>query len=425
MSAETLTCPYCNAAFAVQAGWSPGQRIICPRCGDSFPLRFEDSFTDRPRPTPPAATAITTGAEPSRVSLPSRWSNRLIGGVVVVVMLLMAGGGLAFMLMTQEQRRAYDTSRPPRRPGKQRGVPEEDNVPIVASVAPDKLAALGYLPSGVNFLLAVRIPEILASPAGAQVMRDPIKLGETQFRLENLPKRLGFNLDAIDHLVFAARIDNTVPPPFYVVLRTTEPYSEEQLRQRLKGTSIASPSKKTLFSFHFPRPDIPLHAWCVDEHTVVLALFADQLEQLPSRPVEDLRQLPEELRTVLKVRREPAAPAWIAGHSARAWSKTSAAMFLVRMKKEDSEKLASLRTFGIFLVPMPRARPPAEQENEKEELIVKGVFACEDAVGARGLEEHFRARGGADADLKTALDGRWLTLQFRTNADFLAGALRR
>jgi hypothetical protein len=444
MSTETLTCPYCNAAFALQAGWSPGQRIVCPRCGDSFPLRFEESFTDRPlspqpaanaitafdesftdrpRPSQRSATAITAEAPSGESSLPSRWPNRLIGGVVLSVMLLMAGGGLTFMLMTQEQRRAYDTSRPPRRPGKQRGVPVEENVPVVPSVAPDKLAALGFLPSGVNFLLAVRIPEILASPVGAQMMRDPIKLGETQFRLENLSKRLGFNLGDIDHLVFAARIDNTVPPPFYVVLRTTEPYSEEQLRRRLKGTSVASPSKKTLFAFHFPRPDIPLHAWCADERTVVLALFADQLEPLSSQPVEDLRQLPEELRTVLKRRREPAAPAWIAGHSSRAWSKTSAAMFLGRMKKEDSEKLASLRTFGIFLVPMLRAGPPAEAENE--ELVVKGVFACQDAAGARGLEEHLRALRGPDADFKTALDGPWLTLQFRTNPDVLAHVLKR
>ena len=433
MTPQTLTCPYCNASLGIQAGWSAGQRIVCPRCGDSFPLRFGDSSADRPHPPQSSETAITVHhlAQPgnenfaAKIPMPSRWPNRLIASVVVGVMLLMAGGSLAFMLMTQQQRRAYDTSRPPRRPGKQRGVPEESDLPLVASVAPDKLSALGYLPTGVNFLLAARIPELLANPIGAQVLGDRIKLGESQYRLENLPKGLGFRLEEIDHLVFAARIDSTVPPPFYVVLRTAQPYAGEQLRQRLKGTRVASPSKKMLFSFHFPRPEVPLNAWCADERTVVLALFADQLETLPSHPVEDLQQLPEELRTLLKQRREPAAPVWIAGHSSRDWSKTSAAMFLIRMKKEDLKKLATLRTFGVFLVPVFSASSHAQNRNEKEGLVVKGVLACKDESGARGLEEHLRVLLGPDADFKTAQDGSWLALQYHTGPDFLPRVLKR
>lgn len=431
MSLESLTCPYCNAAFPLQSGWSAGQRIVCPRCGDSFSLRFEEAITDRPHPAQLSPTAITADSPAGAVSMPRRWSNRLIGGVVLGVMLLMAGGGLAFMLMTQEQRRAYDTSRPPRRAGKQRAAPEEVDSRVeqgnveVASIAPDKLAALSYLPSGVNFLLAARIPELRASPTGEQLMRDPIKVGETRFRLENLPKWLGFRLEDIDHLIFAARVDNSVLPPFYVVLRTAEPYACEELRQRRKGTRVVSPSKKMLFSFRIPRPDIPLHAWCADDRTVVLALFADQLERLPSTPSEDLRQLPDELRTILKERREPVAPVWIAGHSSSEWSKTSAAMFLGRMKKEEAEKLAPLRSFGIFIVPVLRPKQPVEQESDKEELIVKGVFACKDKSGASGLGEYFRALHGPDADFKTALDGSWLSLQFRTNPDLLARILKR
>jgi hypothetical protein len=419
MTTETLTCPYCNASLGIQAGWSAGQRIVCPRCGDSFPLRLNDSFTDRPRPPQPAETGITSEL-PSKeeVPLPSRWSNRLIGCGVLCVMLFMAGGGLVFMLMTQEQRRAYDTSRPPRRPGKQRSVPEVEEVPRVASVAPDKLAALGYLPARVNFLVAARVPELLASPLGMQVLHNPIQQGESSFRLENLPKWLGFRLEDIDHVVFAARIDDTVPPPFFVVFRTTAPYDDDQLRQRLKGTHVPSPSKKTLYAFRVPQQDIPLNAWFADAHTVVLALLADQLEALPSQPTTDLRQLSEELRTVLKQRREPVAPVWIAGHSPD-WRKSWAAVIPNRMKKEELEKVASLRTFGIFFVPSLR------EEAQEEFLIVKGTFACKDESGARKLEEYIHARRGPDADLKTALDGPWLTLQFQTNADFLARILKR
>ena len=411
MTTQTLTCPYCNASLGIQAGWSPGQRIVCPRCGDSFPLRFSDSFTDPPAPPHSLETRITTEAPTEQVLLPSRWSNRLIAGMVVGLMLFMAGGGLVFMLMTQQQRRAYDTNRPPRRPGKQRSVPEEENVSPVLSVAPDKLAALGYLPPGVNFLIAARIPELLATPLGAQLLHEPLKFGELQLRLENLSEWVGFRTEQIDHFVFAARIDESVPPPFCVVFRTAQPFDEEELRQRLKGTRVPSPSKKTLYSFRVPQLDVKVNAWLADERTVVLSLFADQLERLHSQPTEDLQQLPQELRTVLKQRRESAAPVWTAGHS-RDWSKTWAALFLSRMKKDDLAKIRSLRTFGVWLVP-------------DDSLVVKGVFACKDEPGARGLEDFFRSLGGPDVNLKTALDGPWVTLQFETNPDFLARILKR
>jgi hypothetical protein len=417
MTTETFTCPYCNAAISVTAGLSAGQRILCPRCGDTFSLRPADTFTGQPTTTAAAETAITnkpaataSTVPPPQMSLPSRRSIGLLAGLVVGVMLLMAGGGLVFMLKTQAQRRAYDTSRPPRRPGKQRGVPEPPP-PVVASVSPDKLAALGYLPSDVNFLFAVRVPELLDRPAGVQMVHDPIKLGDKEHRLAELPAWLGFRLEDIDHLVFAARIDDTLPPPFYLVFRTAQPYDEEQMRQRLKATRIANPGEKTLYTFHVPRIGPSLSAWFADERTVVLALFADQLKRLPDRPVDDLQQLPEDVRTVLKQRREPVAPVWVVGHS-RDWSKTRAAMFWNGMKKNERAKLAPLRTFGIWLVP-------------DDSLVVTGVFACKDEAGARGLENYVRSLGGSDPSFKMALDGPWLTLQFPTRPDFLSRVLRR
>ncbi len=415
MTTETLTCPYCNASLGIQAGWSAGQRITCPRCGDSFPLPLSSPFLDQPslsQPSEPSSAADTLASEGP---LPTRWSNRLVAGVILGVMFFMASSSLVFMLLTQQQRRAYDTSRPPRRPGKQRGILEADKAPPGASVTPDKLAALGYLPSGVNFLLAVRISELLASPLGTQLLREPIQWGDASFHLNNLLQWLGFRLEEIDHLLLAARIDDTVPPPFYVVLRTAQPYDPEQLRQRLKGSHIPSSSKKKLYVFRIPQQDMPLYAWFADERTVVLALLADHLETLPSQPVDGLQQLPEELRTFLKQHREPTALVWSAGHC-EDWSKTAAALLFNRMKKEQREKLASLRTFAIFIIPAQSDRSSAEHKDNA--LVVKGAFACKEEAGAREWAEHCRALCGPGANLKTAVEGPSFLLQCHTSLDF-------
>ncbi len=278
-------------------------------------------------------------------------------------------------------------------------------------MAPDKLAALGYLPPDVNFLIGARIPELLASPLGMQVLRDPLKLGEAEYPLKDLPLWVGLRVEDIDHLVFAAKIDDALLPPFYLILRTNRRYEEDQLRRRLQGTRVANASKKNLFSFHPRHKDVVLHAWPADEHTLILALFRDQLESLPSKPVEDLRQLPEEVRSVLKTRREPVAPVWIVGHSPD-WSKTTAVRFLNRLKKEDLDKLSRVQTFGLWLIP-------------EKSLHVRGICACEDAAAARDLEGYFRSLHDGDATFKTALDGPWLSLQFQTGPEFLSHWMKR
>ena len=409
MTTDSLTCPYCNASISVPPGATAGQRIVCPRCGDSFTLRPLDTFTQSPRPPLPAETGITADAPAGGPSVPvtpgdrrSRRSIWLVGGGVVCVMLVMAGVGLAFMLMTQDQRRAHDTSRPPRRPGRQPGVPEPDVV-RVAAVAPDRLAGLGYLPEGANFLVGARIAELLDYPVGTRLLRDPIKFGTSEYRLESLPGWVGLRLEDIDHLVFAAKVDDALLPPFYLVLRTASPYDEESMRQRLKASRAAGPGKKKVYAFRLPKNDITMHVWFADERTLVLALFADQLDPLPDRPAEDLGQLPERVREVLRKRREPVAPAWIVGHSPD-WTKTTAARFLGQMKKQDRERWAALRTFGIWLVP-------------DQSLGVKGVLECKDAAAAGELDHYLRTLRGDDPTFKTALDGPWLTLQFQSPPD--------
>ncbi len=416
MSTTPLSCPYCNASIDLPAETSASGRIDCPRCGDSFAIRPADAVVNRLHPTTSSfasgPAAYSDLSPVPALDVPSRRSNGRLAAIAVGVMLLVAGVGLAFMLKTQAQRRIQDTVRPARRPFKQPGVPELSGVPVVESVAPDRLEALGYLPADVNLLVAARIPELAANSIGARMLREPLKIGGAEQRLADLPSWVGLQAEEIDHLVLGARIKDDIVPPFYLVIRTVRPHDAEELRKRLnKSKRVASASKKKLFEFRPLKRDIPVHAWFADERTVVLALIAEQLESLPNEPVAELRQFAPELRRVLRERRELVAPIWMAGHSPD-WTKTLAAKLSIGLKKDDWGKLASLRTFGIWIVP-------------DKSLAVKGIFSCKDEAGARVLDTYFRSLSVPDSNFKSALDDSWLTVQFQAGPGFLARALHR
>jgi hypothetical protein len=404
----SITCPYCNATIRVQPGTPSGQRIVCPRCGDSFPLRSqelrtaEQSFSPAPPSSEvqPAVTGITT----AEVFANRRRANRVVALLVLGVMVVMAGGGLTFALLTQKDRRAHDTGltgRPKRSP-----VPVEEEFPM-ATVPPDKLPALGYLPSGTNLLLAAQFAELVLSPTGKQLLQDPIKIGGERYPLGELPGWVGLGSDDVDHVVLGVKFSDAVVPPVYLVVRTREPYDGDALRQRLKGKRIASSSKKVIFSFRSLQKDFPLFAWMADPQTLVLALASDQLDALPSRPHEDLTQLPDDLRAVLKERRELGSPLWAAGDP-RTWSKTASLPFFTRLKKEDLEQLGQVRSFAVWVQP-------------DKVVTIKASFQCKDAAAAHALEQHFRPKEPhPDHPLKTAFDGPWLNLQYQFEADRLA-----
>ena len=99
-----LSCPYCNSPAAVPVGAHPGQRIPCPRCGESFPYHGgTDDYSTAP--SPPIA-------EPPPVPTPQRFSNTGIALAVLGVMVLMGLLGLLYALKTEAIRRSYDLHLP-------------------------------------------------------------------------------------------------------------------------------------------------------------------------------------------------------------------------------------------------------------------------------------------------------------------------
>jgi uncharacterized protein YbaR (Trm112 family) len=400
----SLACPYCNSTVTVPAGTAAGQRVTCPRCGDAFTLRES---------VPAADDAIQTGASQTGVQLAPerappdvgrrRWSNRTVGATVLGFMVFMAMAGLALALWTVKDRRAHDTglkARPHRPLAPPFEAPAE---PPAAAVAPDKLEALGYLPPGTDVVAALHMAELLALPAGQQLLRQPIPIGGGQYQAETLAGWTGLRPEDLDHLVVGMKMDESVPPRVLLVARTRAPFDRDQLRSRLAGERLANASKKGTFLFWSPGRQVQLAMYCPDDRTAVVApLSADHLQAVPDRPVADLEQLPEKLREVLRQRRELGSPAWLAGH-VEDWARSPTKWVLPRLKKEAADRLTSLRTFAVF-VQLERG------------LTVKAALRCKDAAAARALDDYLHGLPwAAKASWKTALDGPWLNVQVQTD----------
>jgi hypothetical protein len=456
MSVEPLTCPYCNAEVTVAAGTPAGRRVPCPRCGESFPYRPSEGVTTSPPPGLPitagprapevpatdtfrlkaglllgivgAAGAVTLAyirsldvavivCAMAAVALLWLWflrrprSNLTLAAFVLANMALVAAAGLTLALRTQAERRAHDAGLPRgRRPSRGRPEPPVQGVPAPPeAVAPDRLAALGYLAPDTSVVLGVHLAELLADDTGRRLLNDPIKVGATEFRLGAVEKWTGLRPEEVDHVVLGVKADDPFPPRLNVVVRTRQPYDAAKVREALKARR-AGGGKKELYRFDGPG-GVPLVLWCADERTLVLGLLANHLEPVPAEPRDDLGALVPELRPVLRERMRPAGPVWAAGH-ARDWANTAAAPLLERLGKDDRARVRSVQTFGVWLQP-------------GREVTVNAVFRCSDAAAARGLEEYVRSRWGKGTDLKAVADEEWLTLQLRTDPAAVAKALGR
>ena len=245
MTAEPLTCPYCNAQVPLPDGAQDGQRIQCRRCGETFPLRGVTGAIKLP---PGIATAPMPGVSAALVqpslTNPRRPANRLLGGAVLGVMILMAAGGLTFALMTQAQRRANDTGAPPRIKRPLYELPDGGAVPL--AVAPAKLDTLGYLPPHTNLVLCVQVAALQQTAAGRKILAEPIALGQREIVLERLFGWTGLKIDELDHLLVGIRTEDVDFPRIVIVARTVKPLNLRDVRSRLRrcGTPGARESEE-------------------------------------------------------------------------------------------------------------------------------------------------------------------------------------
>jgi hypothetical protein len=399
-----LACPYCNATVTVAPGTPAGGRVSCPRCGDLFTLRETvGPAGDGIQPaTALAGVQFAPSQAPPDLAAPRR-SNRMVAAWVLGIMGCMAMAGLVFALMTVGERRANDTGlKHKARRGPQQQHPAVEVEPPASFVAPAKLEALGYLPRETGLIAGVHVAELLALPAGKQLLHQPFQIGQLELKIDTFAKWTGLKLEDIDHLVMGMKVDETLPPKLHMVVRSKAAFDFDQLRSRLKGERVDNVAKKAIFRYSAPGRSLPLAMYCPDDHTAVIAMLPSQLESVAAEPVPELEQFSPELREVVQKRGGPMGPLWVAGHVEN-WMKSPAKRVLEKLKKEDVARLSQVQSFGIF-VQLERG------------VSVQGAFRCKDDLSAKALEDFFRLpRRGSDPALKTALEGPWLTVQMQTD----------
>jgi hypothetical protein len=340
MTAKPSSCPYCNSLVPVPLSAAPGQRLVCPRCDESFLYRNLEG--NGQGAIAEEATGGTPRPDVVEVRLHRRrgWSNGALARLVLLVMGSMAVIGLAFALWTVQDRRSHDRK------------PTEPEVVLTRTVAPAKLPGLGYLPPDTDLIAAVHVAEVLQDPTGRELLSQfrpaqGIRGGQADVSLSMLEHWLGLSVDDLDYLLLGLNVTNRLIPRTTLIVQTRRPYDAERVRATLKATRTGEPGPKPVYRFTLDKP--PLDVWLcfLAERTLVIGLAPADVAVVPPTP-QDIGHLPKSLQTMLTERLGSVAPIWVIGHS-EDWDKTSLRLPLSSVSATGRPLLEKVRSFGVWL----------------------------------------------------------------------------
>jgi hypothetical protein len=429
MTSEPLSCPFCNAQVSLSGSVPAGQRISCPRCGETFAPRITGTNTAAQQ-LPPAAAHPPVNANGVGGPVPVRsgnpfsagslfllsgvlliaglflylflgnsgqmknalpmifglgflslvaavwlWyfrlprSNRSTAGFLLANMGVMVGIALTFALLTTHFRRSHDPRLGP-----------------VAAVHPADLGGLSYLPPTTELIAAVHYGEIVEE----QDLLKKLSSGPLDVGLAQVETWIGMPRELLDHVVFGVTV---LDPAFRltVVIQTRQPYKRETLVATW-GPSEEQHHGQPLFHLKVAKGTEGL-LWCAEERTLVVVigpkLKLKDLEAISDRPRSGVAGLSPPLRQVITERLRQGTPLWIAGHLEQPWL---LALLLGQAGPlgQDLQSFAKVQTFDVGL------------RLGHEVITVAGDFSCVDPQAARNLEKYFRKKGESLKDLKVS-----------------------
>jgi hypothetical protein len=387
MKPDSVCCPYCNAPVPLDASVE-GDRLHCPRCGETIPGQWSGPATANSIPHLAATYEADASAPPARSG-----SNRKLAGIILGIMLGMAVVGLIFALSTWKAREG----RHPR-----------PLAPLYSPqrYAPAELPGLGFLPVDTNVAAGIHLADILRDKLGARLLEPPLP-GPLAQALAVVETRTGLKLDAIDHVVFGTALKDEVPQ-LTIVVQTRVPYTGDELR-RLYPQKPIPQHKQPMFRIKL-EPAGGGYVWCADPRTLVMILRPDaakieDMDRIPATPRKGDEGLPGPLREALE-KRLRGSVLWIAGDLEDTRFFDALAAF-TRLPPKQLGLVKSVRSFGVGML-------------LQEDLTLIGALNTRDNKTGREWKDYLEALPWPDvkskkiiAPGKDAADSNWLNLQVR------------
>lgn len=387
-----LSCPYCNAGVSL-AEAPPGGRVVCPRCGEAFPVRppaggetplLPVASPNGPPVVPPRS--VLGDGPPGRSLRPPALLGAALGLIVL-------GVGL-YAVYRYPGGRVTDPTDP--------GAPKS-----TATVPPAALAGLAYLPAETTVAFAVQPGPLLARAGRTQA--DPrgefAAVGVPDRALATLD-RLGLKPEQIDHAVGGLTLTGDKPLKVVVALVLREPPADRSaFLKNLKATQTTAASGQVRYSVDLG--GLAMTMTNPDPRTYLFALDPADLESAARTGSPD-SHLSSGLRESM-ARLSPASFAWAATDdddwSANQWLKVLAAL----AKRPDlSARLAGVRAaaVGVSLEPEPR--------------LTAAVRAA-DADAARKLRGRVADAAAGREKVQVGGEGAWVMIEGPATADAWTG----
>jgi hypothetical protein len=271
-----------------------------------------------------------------------------VGLVIVSIMLVMAAIGFAFAWFTTESRRQRD------RLGETSAAASSQ----VVSIAPAKLAALGYLPRDTDAVAGIHIAELMNQPGTAAILQ-LMRSDRMNFGIHRLEQLTGLRLEDLDHVVIGLKMEEADLPHIYVIVKTRFPYDEEEIRERLKAKRPVKVAEKLVYRIALEQIQATIALWCADERTLVFALHQKDLAGLPAKPIPGADRFSPQIGKYLAPApyqaklstlpgqgpiMENGTEVWVVGASGK-WDDTLAFLRLVGLEEADRRVLSQVRAF--------------------------------------------------------------------------------
>ena len=332
-----VACPYCNASVTLTEV-PASRRVVCPRCGEGFPLTSDMAIEEGPRlPT----ESLNGMPEPVRESQPpSPGSFRTLALVMGVLVMLGTAAGLYYVLKTPPATVERDPE-----PKKQ-----------AATLPPMAVPALGYLPGETNIVFAVQPGPIgvYANRAGTDPRQFLISAGIPD-RIFATLDQMGLRIEQIDQLAGGVVLSAVVELRAMLVLVLREELADEAaFLKGLKANRFTAPSGAVRYKVDLGGLPAEMHR--KDGRTYLFSTSGTDLEAMAKSDRRGAEHLPTGLKQSLG-KLSPASVVWLATDADR-WAEKPAVTFAAGLLKQPqlTARLAGVQAavIGVSLEPDPR-----------------------------------------------------------------------